>query len=103
MYVPPHHQPINPEDEDDVIPDQHGIATSSSLSPFSSFLLPSLDMGNGGLTGRLSISRFRDRTGTAEEAGASLERLGAAGAYGGWEAAAAVGERWRRERGPACG
>ncbi|RPB02841.1 hypothetical protein L873DRAFT_1671691, partial [Choiromyces venosus 120613-1] len=29
IYVPPHHQPINPEDEDDVIPDQHaafGIA-----------------------------------------------------------------------------
>ncbi|KAF8450033.1 Apc13p protein-domain-containing protein [Kalaharituber pfeilii] len=23
VYVPPHHQPINPEDEDDVIPDQH--------------------------------------------------------------------------------
>jgi len=21
--VPPHHQPINPEDEDDVVPDQH--------------------------------------------------------------------------------
>ncbi|KAL7271643.1 hypothetical protein RUND412_005586 [Rhizina undulata] len=29
VYVPSHHQPINPEDEDDVIPDQHaafGIA-----------------------------------------------------------------------------
>ncbi|EGX53838.1 hypothetical protein AOL_s00004g497 [Orbilia oligospora ATCC 24927] len=29
VYVPPEHQPINPEDEDDVIPDQHaafGIA-----------------------------------------------------------------------------
>ncbi|KAI9790714.1 MAG: hypothetical protein M1816_004855 [Peltula sp. TS41687] len=23
IYVPPHHQPINPEDEDDVVPDQH--------------------------------------------------------------------------------
>lgn len=23
MYVPPHHQPVNPEDEDDVVPDQH--------------------------------------------------------------------------------
>lgn len=23
MYVPPQHQPINPEDEDDVVPDQH--------------------------------------------------------------------------------
>lgn len=23
IYVPPHHQPLNPEDEDDVIPDQH--------------------------------------------------------------------------------
>ncbi|KAF3930508.1 hypothetical protein ABW19_dt0201150 [Dactylella cylindrospora] len=24
VYLPPEHQPINPEDEDDVIPDQHG-------------------------------------------------------------------------------
>ncbi|PFH59835.1 hypothetical protein XA68_11784 [Ophiocordyceps unilateralis] len=23
VYVPPAHQPINPEDEDDVVPDQH--------------------------------------------------------------------------------
>ncbi|KAI5862735.1 Apc13p-domain-containing protein [Durotheca rogersii] len=23
IYVPPHYQPINPEDEDDVVPDQH--------------------------------------------------------------------------------
>ncbi|RPA79198.1 hypothetical protein BJ508DRAFT_416131 [Ascobolus immersus RN42] len=23
IYVPPHHQPINPEDEEDIIPDQH--------------------------------------------------------------------------------
>lgn len=23
IYVPPHHQPVNPEDEDDVVPDQH--------------------------------------------------------------------------------
>lgn len=23
IYVPPQHQPINPEDEDDVVPDQH--------------------------------------------------------------------------------
>lgn len=23
IYVPPHHQPPNPEDEDDVVPDQH--------------------------------------------------------------------------------
>ena len=23
IYVPPQHQPINPEDEDDVIPDEH--------------------------------------------------------------------------------
>ncbi|KAI9847001.1 MAG: hypothetical protein M1837_003357 [Sclerophora amabilis] len=23
IYVAPHHQPINPEDEDDVVPDQH--------------------------------------------------------------------------------
>ena len=23
IYVPPQHQPVNPEDEDDVVPDQH--------------------------------------------------------------------------------
>ena len=23
IYVPPQHEPINPEDEDDVVPDQH--------------------------------------------------------------------------------
>ena len=32
VYVPPHHQPVNPEDEDDVVPDQHaafGIARAT--------------------------------------------------------------------------
>ncbi|KAI1823154.1 Apc13p-domain-containing protein [Xylaria intraflava] len=38
IYVPPHNQPINPEDEDDVVPDQHaafGIqkATQRSKEP----------------------------------------------------------------------
>ncbi|KAI1175425.1 Apc13p protein-domain-containing protein [Nemania sp. FL0916] len=38
IYVPAHHQPINPEDEDDVVPDQHaafGIqkATQRSREP----------------------------------------------------------------------
>ncbi|KPM36859.1 hypothetical protein AK830_g9690 [Neonectria ditissima] len=38
IYVPPPHQPINPEDEDDVVPDQHaafGIqrATQKSKEP----------------------------------------------------------------------
>ncbi|KAL7625633.1 hypothetical protein AAE478_004853 [Parahypoxylon ruwenzoriense] len=38
IYVPPHYQPINPEDEDDVVPDQHaafGIqkATQRSREP----------------------------------------------------------------------
>ncbi|KAF5267368.1 hypothetical protein FOXYS1_1747 [Fusarium oxysporum] len=38
IYVPPVHQPINPEDEDDVVPDQHaafGIqrATQKSKEP----------------------------------------------------------------------
>ena len=38
IYVPPQHQPINPEDEDDVVPDQHaafGIqrATQKSKEP----------------------------------------------------------------------
>ncbi|KAI0379857.1 Apc13p-domain-containing protein [Hypomontagnella monticulosa] len=38
IYVPPHYQPINPEDEDDVVPDQHaafGIqkATQRSKEP----------------------------------------------------------------------
>ena len=38
IYIPPHHQPVNPEDEDDVVPDQHaafGIqrATQSKKEP----------------------------------------------------------------------
>ena len=38
IYVPPQHQPINPDDEDDVVPDQHaafGIqrATQKSREP----------------------------------------------------------------------
>lgn len=38
IYVPPQHQPVNPEDEDDVVPDQHaafGIqrATQKSKEP----------------------------------------------------------------------
>lgn len=38
IYVPPYNQPINPEDEDDVVPDQHaafGIqkATQRSKEP----------------------------------------------------------------------
>ena len=38
IYVPPQHQPVNPEDEDDVVPDQHaafGIqrATRKSKEP----------------------------------------------------------------------
>lgn len=38
IYVPPHLQPVNPEDEDDVVPDQHaafGIqkATQKSKEP----------------------------------------------------------------------
>ena len=38
IYVPPQHKPINPEDEDDVVPDQHaafGIqkATQKSREP----------------------------------------------------------------------
>ncbi|KAH9910109.1 Apc13p-domain-containing protein [Xylariomycetidae sp. FL2044] len=35
IYVPPHNQPINPEDEDDVVPDQHaafGIAKATQRS-----------------------------------------------------------------------
>jgi hypothetical protein len=38
IYIPPQHQPVNPEDEDDVVPDQHaafGIqrATQSKKEP----------------------------------------------------------------------
>lgn len=34
IYVPAHHQPVNPEDEDDVVPDQHaafGIQKATAL------------------------------------------------------------------------
>ncbi|KAI0167160.1 Apc13p-domain-containing protein [Hypoxylon sp. FL1284] len=52
IYVPPQHQPINPEDEDDVVPDQHaafGIqkATQRSKEPAWKDLGLSELMGKG--------------------------------------------------------
>lgn len=51
IYVPAHHQPVNPEDEDDVVPDQHaafGIqrATQAKREPAWR------DFGLGDLMGR---------------------------------------------------
>ncbi|KAH6649034.1 Apc13p protein-domain-containing protein [Truncatella angustata] len=51
VYVPPHHQPINPEDEDDVVPDQHaafGIQRATQKTRESAWR----DLGLGELMGK---------------------------------------------------
>lgn len=48
VYVPPQHQPINPEDEDDVVPDQHaafGIQKATQKNKESAWK----DLGLSGL------------------------------------------------------
>jgi len=61
IYVPPQYQPINPEDEDDVVPDQHaafGIqrATMSKREPvwrdlgLEELMKAGPKDGNGGLS-----------------------------------------------------
>lgn len=53
VYVPPQHQPPNPEDEDDVVPDQHaafGIARATQArreSAWKDLGLEGLVDGNG--------------------------------------------------------
>ncbi|KKA30452.1 hypothetical protein TD95_000644 [Thielaviopsis punctulata] len=57
IYVPPQHQPINPEDEDDVVPDQHaafGITKATQSvreAAWKDFGLGRL-MGQGPLVGK---------------------------------------------------
>ncbi|KAK1599380.1 Apc13p protein-domain-containing protein [Colletotrichum navitas] len=51
VYVPPQHQPINPEDEDDVVPDQHaafGITKATQRQREAAWK----DLGLGGLMNR---------------------------------------------------
>ncbi|KAF9874892.1 apc13 domain protein [Colletotrichum karsti] len=51
VYVPPQHQPINPEDEDDVVPDQHaafGIAKATQRQKEAAWK----DLGLSGLMNR---------------------------------------------------
>ncbi|KAI3538547.1 Apc13 domain-containing protein [Colletotrichum paranaense] len=51
VYVPPQHQPINPEDEDDVVPDQHaafGITKATQRSREAAWK----DLGLSGLMNR---------------------------------------------------
>lgn len=51
IYVPAHHQPVNPEDEDDVVPDQHaafGIQRATQAKRESAWR----DFGLGELMGR---------------------------------------------------
>ncbi|KAI0157844.1 Apc13p protein-domain-containing protein [Xylariaceae sp. FL1272] len=61
IYVPPHNQPINPEDEDDVVPDQHaafGIqkATQRSKEPAWKDLDLAALMKKGPTPGKVGIS-----------------------------------------------
>ncbi|KAF6223152.1 hypothetical protein HO173_013252 [Letharia columbiana] len=51
IYVPPNHQPPNPEDEDDVVPDQHaafGITRATQAKKESAWK----DLGLEGLVGK---------------------------------------------------
>ncbi|KAE9572647.1 hypothetical protein CGMCC3_g11250 [Colletotrichum fructicola] len=51
VYVPPQHQPINPEDEDDVVPDQHaafGITKATQRQKEAAWK----DLGLSGLMNR---------------------------------------------------
>jgi hypothetical protein len=98
VYVPPHHQPVNPEDEDDVVPDQHaafGIqrATQRQREPAWRDLGLRALMARGppaagagvGVSGGLAR---RGPGGAAAGAGAvgGARPAGAGGAQGGWGA-----------------
>lgn len=86
IYVPPHHQPINPEDEDDVVPDQHaafGIQRATQTKKEVSWRDLGLDelvrqapgesMGQGGGGGALGASGSIGFTGTRGAAPARRE------------------------------
>ncbi|KAK3370331.1 Apc13p protein-domain-containing protein [Podospora didyma] len=76
IYVPPHLQPINPEDEDDVVPDQHaafGIqkATQKNREPAWK------DLGLGELMRQGPALKGRGaRTGQARREGAGRDYKG---------------------------
>ena len=87
IYVPPHLQPINPEDEDDVVPDQHaafGIAkaTQKTREPAWKDLglgeLMRQGPGQGGPASSSSVAGGSRGTGTG-----AARRRGAGRAYRG--------------------
>jgi hypothetical protein len=94
IYMPPQHQPLNPEDEDDVVPDMHaafGIqrATQKQKVPgWRDFgleeLMSGLSTGNGGSGAKRApvVSAGANATGN-ERAGASVEGTSTGGASAG--------------------
>lgn len=77
IYVPPHLQPINPEDEDDVVPDQHaafGITKATQKMKEPAWK----DLGLGELMHRGPRSGGSGGRGGAS--GSARRRGGAAGA-----------------------
>jgi len=82
IYLPPQHQPINPEDEDDVVPDQHaafGIAkaTKETREPiWRDLRLEELVAGHSSTAGAGASASE-----TAE--GSSAQARGATGVEGG--------------------
>lgn len=71
IYVPPHHQPINPEDEDDVVPDQHaafGIQRATQKKRETAWK----DLGLGELMGKGPGGAGQGATGGAGVGGGSV-------------------------------
>ncbi|KAK4164939.1 Apc13p protein-domain-containing protein [Cladorrhinum sp. PSN259] len=76
IYVPPHLQPINPEDEDDVVPDQHaafGITKATQKSKEPAWK----DLGLGELMHRGPSGPSGSSTGGRAGASGNARRKGA--------------------------
>ncbi|KAI1633542.1 Apc13p-domain-containing protein [Biscogniauxia mediterranea] len=82
IYVPPHHQPINPEDEDDVVPDQHAAFGIQKATQRGGREPAWKDLGLAELM-RKGPAPARAVVGGAGGAGASGAGAGKKGAYKG--------------------
>ncbi|KAF2011370.1 Apc13p-domain-containing protein [Aaosphaeria arxii CBS 175.79] len=94
IYIPPQHQPVNPEDEDDVVPDQHaafGIQRATQGRKESQWK----DLGLEELLrqGERALGGVAGRSGTV--GGASASGVGPTGAGG--AGVRRVGQRRRDE------
>ncbi|KAI1861231.1 uncharacterized protein JN550_011053 [Neoarthrinium moseri] len=83
VYVPPHHQPLNPEDEDDVVPDQHaafGIQKATGRGAAGARDPVWRDLGLAALMARgpssSSVAAASARNGAASGAGGLAAKAG---------------------------